>query len=701
MSVPIGLRLDNNPGEIRVQGSGHNLVISSLFSPVLGAGASSNGLRILPKKTLALIGGNIALEGGNLTAPGGQIELGSVNDGTVSINPTTSGWEFGYKGLQNFQNIEMSKRALVDTSGFGNSAIQLVGKQIVLTEGSVALIQNQGAQAASGVNMQASMLLRLSGTSPDGMIPSGVEVETLGGNVGDVVVSTKHLSFEDGAAINSKTFTQASASNIFLNASESIEVKGFSFINPTAASIASGVGSYTFSAGTSGKIAINTGQLTVLDGGTITSGTFGAGTGGELIVNANRSVELSGFNPILSSPSQVAVGAYYSGNSGNLKFISPTIRLYNGGLIASYTFSSGSAGNVTIEAPNFIDITTPTNIENLSYSFPSGISSYAVTPPLPIQKLLNLSSEVSGEASSIKIKTGQLSLSKGSITVSNAGTGSAGNVDVNANIISLQNNSSISAATALGNGGNIFLHANNVQLFGKSTISASATNPLVAIRLLNINAPYKLTVTGSGNGGNIDINTIFLIASQNGQITADAFKGRGGNIYINTQGLFITPDTQITSNSQLGIDGTVEIDFQDRNPSQVKVQPEAIAQTPEIASICPGRSGAIAGKFVFRGRESALFELNKPLYNQSFLESSFVPVEENKPLAKTRSSTIEENTQIVEAQGWVLDSNGQVTLVATKPNEVTPNSSLNSSSCSSVTPVSQLFPSIETSYSDD
>ncbi len=275
VSAPIGLNLENNTGEIRVQGSGHTLGISSLFSPISGAGASDNGLRVLPQKTLALIGGGIALEGGNLTAPGGRVELGSVGNGIVTLNPTTSGWVFGYEGLQNFQNIELSKRALVDASGSGSSAVQLVGKQIFLTEGSVALIQNQGTQAGSGINIQASNLLQLSGTSVDGMIPSGVEIETLGGSVGDVVVSTKRLSFEDGAAINSKTFTQASASNILLNASESIEVKGFSFINPTTSSIASGVGSYTFSAGTSGNIAINTGQLTALDGGTITSGTFG------------------------------------------------------------------------------------------------------------------------------------------------------------------------------------------------------------------------------------------------------------------------------------------------------------------------------------------------------------------------------------------------------------------------------------------
>ncbi len=695
VSAPIGLNLENNTGEIRVQGSGHTLGISSLFSPISGAGASDNGLRVLPQKTLALIGGGIALEGGNLTAPGGRVELGSVGNGIVTLNPTTSGWVFGYEGLQNFQNIELSKRALVDASGSGSSAIQLVGKQIFLTEGSVALIQNQGAQAGSGINIQASNLLQLTGTSVDGMIPSGVEIETLGGSVGDVVVSTKRLSFEDGAAINSKTFTQASASNILLDASESIEVKGFSSINPTTSSIASGVGSYTFSAGTSGNIAINTGQLTALDGGTITSGTFGTGTGGELLINAARSVELSGFNPILSSPSQVAVAAYKSGNSGNLKIISPEIKLDNGGIIASYTFSSGNAGDITIEAPSFLSITTPADTKDLSYEFLSGISSYAVSPPVLIQQVLGLSSEVSGAARSIKITTERLSLSKGSITVSNLGTGSAGNIDIDANIVSLKNNSSISGATALADGGNIFIHANDVQLFD-SIISASASNPKAAYRLLGIDFPYNLAPVGAGIGGNVTINTNILFSLGNSTITANAFRGRGGNIRINVRdGFLFSENSLVEASSELGINGTVQINGLVINSRGIKAAPEVVQETPKISSGCAAQSGT--------GTDMLTVASNSPppnfdehLDSQPIWQRNFISFESIKHSSELHLSTIKETTKIVEAQSWVIDSRGNVELVATAPNQVTLDSFLSTSSCTSLSSVVEVFPSLAT-----
>ncbi|MBD6620965.1 hypothetical protein FNW02_35870 [Komarekiella sp. 'clone 1'] len=573
----------------------------------------------------------------------------------------------------------LSQRALVDASGIGNSAIQLVGKQIFFTGGSIALIQNQGAQAGSGINIQASNFLQLSGTSSDGKIPSGIEIETLGETVGDVMVSTKDLSFEGGAAINSKTFTEASASNILLNAFESVEVKGFSFINPTTASIASGVGSYTFNAGTSGKIAINAGQLTALDGGTITSGSFGAGAGGDLIINANRSVELSGFNPILSSPSQVAVGAYKSGNSGNLKIISPEVRLRNGGIIASYTFSSGNAGDITIEAPSFLSITTPVNRSDLSYEFLSGISSYAISPPILIQQVLGLSSEVSGAARSIKIKTERLSLSKGSITVSNLGTGSAGNVDIDANIVSLKNNSSISAATALSDGGNIFIRANNVQLFD-SIISASASNPEAAYRLLGIDVTYNLAQTGAGIGGEVTINTKTLFSLGNSAITANAFKGRGGNIWINADAYFFSGDSQVEANSQLGINGAVQINGLAIDPSGATTAPNTVTEIPEIASACQGQSGVAESEFIITGVDRLPLSPNdvppiKPTWQDNFV-SGQVNNNSEEPKLITKKPI-----QNVEAQGWMEDSYGNVILTA-EANSGTPYAALSANLCS-------------------
>lgn len=54
------------------------------------------GLQVQPGQTLALVGGNVTLEGGNLTAQQGQIELGSVEVGSVKLTPTYPGWTLNY-----------------------------------------------------------------------------------------------------------------------------------------------------------------------------------------------------------------------------------------------------------------------------------------------------------------------------------------------------------------------------------------------------------------------------------------------------------------------------------------------------------------------------------------------------------------------------------------------------------------------------
>jgi large exoprotein involved in heme utilization and adhesion len=122
------------------------------------------GLRVLPGRTLALVGGSITLEGGFLTAESGRIELGSVaGSGSVSLTPTDQGWVLGYNSIQNFQDISLSQEALVDTSGDTGGDIQIQGRRVTLTEGSqvvsVALTEGQ----AGDLRVSASELLELGG----------------------------------------------------------------------------------------------------------------------------------------------------------------------------------------------------------------------------------------------------------------------------------------------------------------------------------------------------------------------------------------------------------------------------------------------------------------------------------------------------------------------------------------------------------
>jgi filamentous hemagglutinin family protein len=684
LNVPIGLQYGVNSGAIQVRGTGHNLTIPTpLFSPILGAGASLDGLHLSPGKTLALIGGDVSLTGGILTAPGGRIELGAVKSGIVNLIPSLTGWTLDYKYVQDFQDIKLSQQALVDASGLSGGSIQLASKQISLTNGSLGLIQNQRVQSGGSINVNALESLELSGTSLDGKIGSGFLNETVAGNVGDIVVSTKNLTIQDGAVINAKTFTEANSGNIILNASESTQIIGFSSINPTSAS---GIGNYTFSSGKGGKIIINTGEVTAFNGGTIISGTFGNGKSGNLIVNASQGIKLSGFNPfIVIGASQLAVATFSAGDAGNLTINTPKVFLQNGGSINSYAFAIGNAGSIKINAYNSVDITREGS-NGLNYELPFGISSYA-TPSSDTtqQELLNVPITPNGTSGDVTINTSRLNVRDGGvINVSNLGNGNAGILRINANAIFLDNSGSIVAATVSGEGGDLFINSSFLGLRRGSNIN--------------------VTAGGSGNGGNIDINTIFLTASKNSSITANAFEGRGGNIRINTRGLFFSTDSIITASSQLGVDGTVEVNDFYTNPADIKAAPEIVPETPKMASGCAAQSaqsGLVKSILTLRGSNSPPPESDEQLYSQPFLGSDSVSVEPDKLPHESQSSITKETAKIVEAEGWITDSKGNVELVATIPNQPPQNSFLATSPCSSVGSATKVFPSVKVQQSSD
>ncbi|MHC5746971.1 MAG: hypothetical protein ACYTXT_34835 [Nostoc sp.] len=128
--------------------------------------------------------------------------------------------------------------------------------------------------------------------------------------------------------------------------------------------------------------------------------------------------------------------------------------------------------------------------------------------------------------------------------------------------------------------------------------------------------------------------------------------------------MFVSPDTKITASSQRGINGTVQVNFQNRNPSLTKVQPQAIAQAPEIVSVCQGRSGGIANTFVNASAGGLAASSGNQLDSSSTWQRNSTPLGTIDNLEQSNLSTTEEPIEIVEAQGWILNANGDVVLTA-------------------------------------
>ncbi|PSB56473.1 filamentous hemagglutinin, partial [Chroococcidiopsis cubana CCALA 043] len=534
VDVPVGLGFGSNPGRIVVQGKGHSLV--PLFAP-LKLGERSTGLRVELGKTLALVGGDLSLDGGIAAAEGGSVALGSVASGEVSLIQTSTGWSLDYQGVKNFKDIHLSRQALVDASGAGGGSIQLQGGRVTLADGSLVLIQNRGIQPAGNISVNATESLEESGTASNSSTPSSLFSETVGlGNGADISVSTKRLSLQGGGRIYTKTFTPAKAGNITVLASDSLQLNGFSPVNPL---IMSAISTFALGTGNTGSVQISTGKLTALDGGYVSSTTYGSGTGGDVSIDASDSIQLIGANLKVFAPSVIGASTFSTGKAGNVTINTPSLEVLDGGRVNASTLASGAAGSVTINASNSVKVSgitpgsrNPSLIDSSANIVDEITRPFLGAPPVP-----------SGTSGDVTIKTKRLNVSNsGQVSVRNDGLGNAGKLQIEASSIELDNQGGITAATASGEGGNIFLNSQNLQLRDGSSISATAG-----------------LERGGGNGGNITIDTDTLAALNGSSITANAFTGRGGNIRISTAGIFQSPDSIFDASSQFGVDGTVEV----------------------------------------------------------------------------------------------------------------------------------------------
>ncbi|MBG1262652.1 hypothetical protein [Nostoc commune] len=91
-------------------------------------------------------------------------------------------------------------------------------------------------------------------------------------------------------------------------------------------------------------------------------------------------------------------------------------------------------------------------------------------------------------------------------------------------------------------------------------------------------------------------------------------------------------------------------------------------------SVCQGHSGGVASTFVNTGAGGLAGDSEKQLYSSPGWQRDFVPV------PASDSTANEQPTRVVEAQGWIQNSNGDVVLTA-EANPVSPYADVSASTC--------------------
>lgn len=591
ISVPTGLQYNSSsPGDITVQGNGNNL----FFDSNTFATDRSNrpgGLQVSLGKTLALVGGNVNLSGGNITAEQGRIEIGAVQgEGLVKLNPSDSGGNFDYSQVRNFQDINLTGAASIDVSGNRGGEVQVMGRNISLVDGSAILGNTTGDSTGGNLSFQATDTLQVIGVNPNFDLSFSTTISTdvefaATGNGGKIVIDTKNLIVADGGQIGSGTFGAGDGGIIDIQA-EDIQLISGGF-GPS--------GIFTtgeFGTGNGGAVVIKTDNLLVEEGAAISSDTFSDGNAGNIDITA-KDIQLVG-TAFGEFPSTLSTNSFSpTGNGGNIKVKTETLKLVDGAQIQTSTVGSGNAGALDIQAEQieifggspagkfsgiFANVEESADgngglikiqTESLQLLSAGQISTRAFgsgnggTLDIKAEDILVsgfidntpsglFSSANFGVGGDVNIQTTNLNVSQGGqIAASTFGVGNAGNLTVKAEVVNLSgfvdNGRSGLFSTAIvgtGNGGKLTVETNQLTIRDGATISAS-----------NFSSRNPDIKPGEGTAGDIEITANILeLDNSNSQeaasITASTFAGTGGNVTLNVEEIFARNGSQITAEAR-------------------------------------------------------------------------------------------------------------------------------------------------------
>lgn len=564
ISVPVGLELSQNSGEIRLTNSGHQ-ISSALFTPT-SRDSNPIGLEVRPGKTLALIGSEVSLNGGVVSAPSGRLEVGSVQQGQIAFNIDRPQWTFDYNPVTTFGDITLSNRSLLDASGQGGSSLGIFGRRILFQDHSLALILNQGVIPDKELRVEASESITVRGVSLIDKIPTGIYSATLNfGSGAPLTLIAPSITIKDGGLIDALTFSPAQGGDITIKASDLLQVDGTSPVRPQSTT---SINTISFGPGATGDVDINTSKLVLSNAGRISSLTFGEGTGGNLSIKA-ESIELFGFEPLFQQGSVLQAGTLGSGNAGNLTIDTSTLVITDSGAVSVTTLNAGNGGNLAINARDSIEING--NGPDIMRETIITAEAFQVAPL--IQPFFDIPSVPVGNAGSITIKTPRLSLRNGAqVSVRAEGTGDAGDLKIFADTITLEDKSSITATTLGGDGGNISFDADFI-LLKDSVITASASQ--------------------QGTGGNIIAQTDLFVALGSSTLSAEAEQNLGGNIFITSKAAFFGPevDLSVSSDAGLQLDGNISIEVEETDIGDTADLETEIETPPQLVSACNPTQG--------------------------------------------------------------------------------------------------------------
>jgi large exoprotein involved in heme utilization and adhesion len=252
---------------------------------------------------------------------------------------------------------EVSSIASLNFSRSDGESLEILTEKLLIGRGGniSAIAFNEGK--GSDITIDARNI-EMIGKSPQ-FFPSVINITTQGiGNTGDLNINTDRLTLRNGARINSATFAEGKAGNVFINANQSIDISGTfpGSINPSLIDSSATILDESLRnifelpptpSGEAGNLIINTPRLKIADEASVTVRNDGTGDAGTLSINA----------PSLFLDSTGSISATTaSGRGGNIFINSSDLRLNDNSSVTATAGGTGDGGNITINTDTLVGL---------------------------------------------------------------------------------------------------------------------------------------------------------------------------------------------------------------------------------------------------------------------------------------------------------------------------------------------------------
>ena len=331
-------------------------------------------------------------------------------------------------------------------------------------------------------------------TKADVTLSNFAEIDVTGTGKGSVTIDAQNVNIEAGefgsssirAGITADSISSdAQAGNISINVTDNLTINDSSILNQVDLA----------AIGNAGNVMIKTQDISLKNGGEISTSTFGEGNSGDISITADNEMSLDTRSYIFNNVNSEAVG-----KAGQIEITTGSLSVTNGSQINSLIRGQGNAGDITIQATNaatFDGVDSNDNNSSVSSTVEAGGT---------------------GDAGDINITAGSLSLING------------GEVDARVR------SASDSLPGGNGQGGNI-----NINVGNTLTIAEGNTPRIVA----------SLGTGAKGKAGDLNIQADDLVVRDGGQINSSTFgKGNSGDISITVDNRITLVDSVIVNNVQ-------------------------------------------------------------------------------------------------------------------------------------------------------